>query len=134
MALGPIHDAAGVLLTANPGTLPSMLDAMLDWFQPMTFTTIVKTIVNFQVIETATNVNFYGVWQPFTAQQLMMKAEGQRMWKWFTVHSDPTLVLIPDEVVTYQGTQYRVKEKLDYTSYSYVEYHLIQDYTGAGPT
>lgn len=128
-----ISNASAILLTQNPGTLPNVGDALLNWFQPMVFTTIVKTIVNFQVVETETNVNFQGVWQPFTAQQLQMKPEGQRAWKWFSVHADPSLSLTTDEVITYQSTQYRVKGKTDYTGYGYIYYELVQDYTGSGP-
>ena len=62
-----------------------------------------------------------------------MKPEGQRAWKWFSVHADPSLSLTPDEVITYQSTQYRVKGKTDYTGYGYIYYELIEDYTGSGP-
>lgn len=129
----PILNANTIPLNQNSGTVPDVSDAMLDWFQPLTFTSIVKTVVNFQVVETPTNVSFLGVWQPFTARQLLLKPEGQRAWSWFTCHAQPELVLKADEVVTYLGVQYRVKEQTDYRLYGYVEYHLIQDYTGAGP-
>lgn len=129
----PISNAKDTLLNQNSGTLPNMSDALLDWFQKMTFTRIVKNIVNFQVVETPTNTDFQGVWQPSSPQALLMKSEGQRQWKWFTVHADPSLHLDPDEIITYLGTQYRVMNKLDYTEYAYIEYELIQDYTGSGP-
>jgi hypothetical protein len=133
-ALGPIQNGADTLLDQNPGTLPWVGDALLSYFQQMTFTQIVKTISpTFQVIETPTNVTFYGVWQPMGPQELRMKPEGQRAWRWFQLHADPTLVLTPDEVVTYHGDQFRVMKKLDYTNYGYNEYHLQQDYTGSGP-
>ena len=129
----PISNASNTPLNQNCGTLPDVSGALFSWFQPLTFTSIVKTVVGYQVVETPTNVTFQGVWQPFTAQQLSMKPEGQRQWKWFTVHAQPGLELIPDEVITYLGTQYRIKDKLDYILYGYVEYHLVEDYTGAGP-
>lgn len=128
-----ISSAADRLLTANTGTLPNVSGAMLDWFQPMVFTAVTKTVVNFKVVESANPVDFMGVWQPYSAQQLQMRPEGQRNWKWFTVHSTPDLILDPDQVVTYLGTQYRVKDKFDYTQYGYLEYHLVQDFTGSGP-
>lgn len=116
------------------GNLPYVGDTLLEYFQPMVFTTIVKTTVNFQVVETATSVTFRGVWQPFSAQQLNMKPHGQRAWPTFQLHSDTTLTLSPDDVVTYLGTQYRVMGKLDYSKYGYFEYHLVEDYTGSGPS
>lgn len=130
----PIQNAKDKTLTQNTGTMPNLVQALANWFQPMTFTTIVKIVEGFQSVETPTSVDFRGVWQPFTAQQLMMKPEGQRKWKWFTVHAETGLVLEPDEVVSYLGTQYRVKDKIDYTLDGYVEYHLIEDFTGSGPS
>lgn len=129
----PIFNAKDRPLSANTGTLPDMSGALLNWLQPMTFTLITKTVVNFKVVETPTMVDFQGVWQPFTAQQLMMKPEGQRRWLWFTCHALIGLILKPDEVVTYQGVQYRVMAKLDYKEYNYVEYHLVNDFSGSGP-
>lgn len=129
----PIQNASDIPLTQNQGNLPNMGDALLSWFQAMTFTVVTKQTVNFVVVETGTDVSFQGVWQPFGPQDLAIKPRGERDWKWFMVHADPTLVLSPDDVVKYQGTQYRVKEKLDYVPYGYVQYNLIQDFTGSGP-
>lgn len=129
----PIQNAKDVSLSQNSGTVPNMGDALLNWFQPITFTQIVKSIVNYQDVETPTNVSFLGVWQPLSPQDVLMKSEGQRIWKWFTVHTQIQLPLAPDDVLTYLGVQYRVKGKLDYSIYNFYEYHLVQDYTGAGP-
>lgn len=128
-----ISNANALNLNQNTGTLPDMQDAMRSWFQPMTFTRVQKTVVNFVVIETKTDTGFMGVWQPFTVQQLSMKPEGQREWKWFTVHAQLGLNLTPDEIVIYQSQQYRVMERLDYTLYGYNEYHLCEDYTTSTP-
>ena len=130
----PLHDAADVPLSKNPGTLPNMSDVIGNWFQLLTFDKVIKTIVNFNVVETTTPLMFQGVFQPFTKQKLMMKPEGQRLWKWFMVHAWPTLILNPDDVIIDQsGTQYRVMEKNDLKEYGFVEYDLVQDYTGSGP-
>lgn len=128
-----ISNAKDTPLNANSGTVPNVSGAILNWFQPMTFTTTVQTIVGFQVVDTPTDISFFGVWQPFTAQQLAIKPQGERDWLWFTVHAQPGLILTPDQLITYLGVQYRVKEKLDYQLYGYIEYHLIDDYTGSGP-
>lgn len=113
-------------------TLPNMNSTILDWLQPMVFTQIVKTVVNFNVVETPIDTNFLGIWQPFSDQQLEIKPEGQRDWTWFMLHAQPTLQLVPDDVVTYLGIQYRVKAKRDYTEYKYIEYHLIENYQQEG--
>lgn len=121
-------------LNALAGTVPQVGDAMLDWFQPMMFEPVEKTVSGYQVVETMTPIQFMGVWQPLTERQLMLKPEGQRAWSWFWVHADPSLTLEVDSVITYLGVQYRVMTHKDYRLYGYVEYHLIQDWEGAGPT
>ena len=132
--IGIIGNAASIPLNANSGTVPNVNDAIIDWFQPMVFGVVTKTVVNFQLVETKTSINFAGVWQPLTDRQLMIKPEGERAWKWFWLHADPSLILEPDAVVTYLGVQYRVMAQKDYRLYGYVEYQLVEDYTGAGPT
>lgn len=129
-----IKNASSIPLNQNSGTLPDVSGALLNWFQKMVFTRVTKKQVNYATVEEAENINFEGVWQVMSAQSLSMKPTGQRDWKWFTVHAQPSLILIPDEVITYQGTQYRVKDKIDYKEYGYVEYGLVQDYIGSGPT
>lgn len=126
----PIFNASSVLLNQNPGTLPNVSRALLNWFQPLNFVTIVKTVVNFAVVETLTTVNFLGVRQPFTPQMLLMKPEGERQWKWETIHALPGLILSPDDIITFLGVNYRVMQKLDWKEYGYVQYDIVQDYTG----
>jgi hypothetical protein len=128
-----IFNAKDRPLNLNSGTLPDVSGAMQDWFLPMTFVRVTKEIVNSRLVETRKNINFRGVWQPLSAQDLVMKPEGQRNWRWFMIHSTIDLILTTDEVIEYQGTQYRVKAVYDYKEYGYLNYHLAQDYTGAGP-
>lgn len=129
----PITNASSVLLSQNTGTLPYVGDAMLDYFQPMLFDVVTKTTVLGVVNETKVVTTFQGVWQPLSPQALQMKPEGQRAWTWFRVHADPSLALSPDDVIVYQGIQYRVMARYDYKIYGYNEFHLVQDYTNSGP-
>lgn len=110
------------------GNLPNVSDAMLDWFQPMTFVRIAKSIEDFGVSESREAIKFMGVWQPMGAQSLNMKPQGQRDWKWFQCHADVSLELKPDDMIKYLGVKYRVSAKLDYKRYGYMEYHLVEDY------
>lgn len=112
----------------NYGGVPNVGDTLLNYYQPMVFSKIVKTIDRFQVSEKVSSFKFMGVWQPFSFQQLNMKPIGQRDWKWFTCHSTPDLVLIPDDKIKFQGTKYRVMAKGDYSLYGFIEYQLVEDY------
>lgn len=124
----PIYNAKDIPLGQSYGGLPDVSGAMLNWFQNMTFIQIVKTVVNFQVVETPTKIDFQGVWQPFSPKQLALLPEGQRAWSWFMCHADPNLKLDTDEIIKYEGQNYRVMANNDYTHYGYREYHLVQDY------
>jgi hypothetical protein len=126
-----INNAANYPLgtAQNVGTLPDMSTTLLDYFQQMTFTVIVKTVVNYVLVETPTSTSFQGVWQPLSPQKIAMKDIGQREWQWNMLHADPSLSLSVDDEIVYNGTQFRVDSKTDYTSYGYIEYHLVNDYT-----
>ena len=128
-----ISNAANRPLFDKSGTVPDVSGAMQDYFQAMVFTPLVKTISGFQAVETASPINFQGVIQPFTERQLLLKPEGQRAWTWFWLHADPVLTLKVDDVVLFKGIQTRVMARKDYVLYGYVEYHLVQDWEGAGP-
>lgn len=128
-----IKNGSSTPLNASAGGVPNVSGAMQGWFQPMIFETVSKAVGAFQAIEVGTETEFMGVWQPYGPRQLNMLPEGQRLWKWFTVHSTVALGLVPDDVIKYLGTQYRVKSDKDYSLYGYYEYELIEDFTGAGP-
>lgn len=126
----------GNLIAAVGGSveLPDMSDALLSWLQPMVFTNITKSVVASQLVETPASVSFSGVWQPFSAAQLMIKPMGQRSWNWYMCHALTNLALETDDVVNYEGVQYRVMAQNPYPKYGFYEYHLVADYTGSGPT
>lgn len=124
----PIFNASSIPLSQTTGTLPNVQAGMANWFQSITFIQIVKTVVNFKVVETTTSIDFQGVIQPFTAQMLELKPEGQRNWIWKTLHAYPGTLLVPDDEGTIQGQNYRVMQKLNYQEYGYIEYHIVQDY------
>ncbi len=128
-----IGQGKNIPLNQRAGTFPNVGDALLDWFQPMVFGVVAKTTEGFQVVEDMVEINFQGVWQPLEARRLMLKPEGQRAWSWFWLHADPSLNLEVDNVIVYLGTQYRIMAKKDYKLNGYVEYELVQDFTGAGP-
>jgi hypothetical protein len=131
--MGTINNAANKPLFDKAGTTPDVSGALQDYFQPMQFTPLTKTVRGFQVVETPNPINFRGTWQSFTERQLFLKPEGQRAWSWFQLHSDPVLTLNVDDVVMWRGKQTRVMARKDYELYGYVEYHLVQDWEGTGP-
>lgn len=80
------------------------------------------------VTQEITTYKFYrAVKQPMN-EDLQIKMEGERSWKWFTIHATPDLILVTDDIIIFEGLRYRVMGKMDYKEYGYVEYHVIEDY------
>jgi hypothetical protein len=135
LPLQPIFNASSVTLDENPGTLPDMSGALLQLFQQLEFGLVTKTVVNFNVVETTTPLQFFGLWQPVSPYRtLEMNKDGQRKWTYFKLLALPTLELTVDSIILRENIQYRVMLKTDYTQYGYVEYMLVNDYEGSGPT
>lgn len=132
--MGTIINAANIPLSQQNTFTPDVSGAVQNYLQLMTFTRVTKTIVNFQVVETPMNTNFWGDIQQFSDQKLRMLPEGQRtQWQWWLMHCEPAVVLLPDDVVNYLGNQLRVMTKKDFTLYGYLEYTLQSDWSGSGP-
>lgn len=123
-----IFNAKDRPLNCNPGTLPNLSGALLNWFQRMTFTKVTKTVVDFQVVEQEDEYTALGVRLPMQPQQVVIKPEGQRSWRWEVVFATPDLILNPDEIIRFGSVKYRVMGKLDWKEYGYLEYHISQDF------
>lgn len=123
-----IVNAKDKSLTDNPSNLPNVSDALLQLFQPIKFTKVTKSLLNYSVTEVETSYDMMGVRQPLSAQKLAMKPEGQRQWQWEMIHAFPDLILIPDEIIVFNTVRYRVMEKFDWKEYGYVEYHIQRSF------
>lgn len=128
-----INNARDVPLNANTGTVPEMSETLAEWYQPMTFGLITKTIIAGQNVESVVNISFRGVWQPLHGRKLDMRPQGQRQWDSYMLHSDLALSLKIDDVVNYLGKQYRVMTKIDYSLYKYQYYELLENWKNSGP-
>ena len=111
--------------------LPQMGEVLPSWFQTLTFDLVTKTIVDYEVQETLLTITTQGVRQPMSAQQLSIKPEGQRAWKWETIHCLPDVKLKVDDIVIFDGVKYRVAERWNWAEYGYMEYHICQGYEGS---
>lgn len=118
------------LKTAQNG-LPDLSSALPGIFYPITAVTITKTPVDGIVQEIETSVATKGVIQPLTAQEVAMKPEGQRTWKWMDLHCLPDLILKPDDIVEIDALRYRVMAVYDLRQYGFMHYELGQNYEEA---
>ena len=124
-----VNGSSRPLVNGAAPTLPDVSGALGDLFQPISFGTVTKSIgTGFQVAEAVTTVNGLGTVQPFTERQLQILPEGQRAWTNLWCHTDPSVTLEVDSIVTYLGTPTRVMSVKDYSKYGYLEYRLVQDW------
>jgi hypothetical protein len=125
----PITNAKDRPLNQNVGTTPDLSGALLDWFQPMKFILLAKSVQAFKSKQFQNiPINTMGHWQPFQPRTLDIKQEGQRSWKWFRMYCFPGTGLDVDFIITYQGQNYRIMFINDYSLEGYQEFKLVQDY------
>lgn len=120
-------------INIQTGTVPDVSGALKDQFQLLVFTNIMKAAEAFQVVENPTSTSFWGLIQPFKPRDLLQKPEGERAWTWMKLWAEPVLQLQVDDLMTYLGVQTRVMARTNFTLYGYIEYVLVQDWTGSGP-
>lgn len=113
--------------------MPNMSATLSGWLIPLSFGVVTKVQNGFMTKEVVTYKNFYGVWQPLNTEQLKIKPEGERSWKWYWCHSQTDLGLKNDDTIIYLDKQYRVMGVKDYSLNGFYEYELIEDFQGAGP-
>lgn len=109
-------------------SLPNMGSTLEGWFQKLIIGLVDKTTVNNRTVETQTSIETRGVLQPLAIEQLEIKPEGQRSWKWFMLHCQPSLSLKTDDTAIIKGSRYRVMARFGFDDYGYVQYELVKDY------
>lgn len=109
--------------------MPNMSGTLNGWESPLTLVKITQNVVEGDVIQTETKINFLGVWQPLRDEQLQSKPEGQRSWSWYWIHAKAgTLNLQTQDKIIFQGKRYKVMSVKDYSLNGYIEYEVILDY------
>lgn len=126
---GLIFNASSKTLDKIAPTLPNMVETLGDWFQQITFTKIKKETINYQVVETLTEIAFMGVVENVAPSNLDIRQEGQRRWQYISVWASPELELELDDRFKYLDKTYRVMQKNDWSVYGYVQYECTEDYT-----
>lgn len=128
-----IINASNIPLNQLAGSVPNMQGALDNWYQPLTFTRVVKTTINFQVVETFVDISFRGVVQPLRDKELAILPEGQRAWCWLSVvaqcrPNDAIMTLDVDEVIQWNGKKTRIMARKHYGLYGFIKYRLVQDW------
>ena len=107
----------------------NMSDAFSGLVQQAQFAVVKYVKQDGDTVESAEAVGtFLGSLQPLHARQLLVKPEGWRKWKWFTLFTNANQELtVGDFVRDTRGLQYRIMAKSDWgTQGSFNEYQIIQ--------
>lgn len=105
---------------------PDMGEAFQEWSDATTFLVITKSLVDGDLVETpGTETAFDMLLYPMKAQQVAMKPEGQRSWRWMTGVSAYQLK-IDDIVKDEDGVKYRVAGIEPYVKAGFYVYELTE--------
>lgn len=106
-----------------------VLDTTIEGFsESLQFRIIVKTVTDHEVVETSLTpvvLWFDGHVQPLHDKALLVKPEGERKWKWWTLWTDLELE-VDDVIVDRNGREYRVMKDQDWSQSGFHQYQLIE--------
>lgn len=130
-----IFNAKSLSVADAVSPVPTMRSTLLGWFRQLELVKVVKKTVGVRTVEVEVPLPALGVWQPLSAEELNLKKEGERSWRWFSITASTDLVLLTDDIIARSGVRYRVMGKWDYTDEGFVTYHVINafDLKGGGP-
>ena len=112
--------------------LPCLSAPVENWSQPIEFQIVGKRQVDFKTVETFITKMGKGVIRPLSPQQLALKPEGERAWRWKVIHSAFTLELNVDDVIQIDSIRYRVMSKTDSAQYGYFKYEIAEAFIRGG--
>ena len=105
---------------------PHVLQVLGRWNRQVKLEVIKKVVSDFDVKETVVvEQAFWAILTPMVTQKLLLKPEGQRSWKYWSMWSKTDLKLdwmLRDE----QCKEYRVMEKTDWRQAGFFEYELAE--------
>jgi hypothetical protein len=108
--------------------IPKIQTALNGWESPITLIKVTQSVVDYVTVETKENISFQGVIQPLTAEALQIKPLEMRSWEWLMIHTRINIELQTNDLIEYEGKQYKVMFAKDYSLNNYYEYHLVENY------
>ena len=109
--------------------LPSLTSAIDTISQRIYFKQVSKSIVDYENSEAVSSMQWCpGSIQPMPAEELLVKPEGQRSWKYWRLFTQQTL-LQDNELIDSNNRRYRVMATEDWTQAGFKIYQLSE-----GPT
>jgi hypothetical protein len=127
----PLINANALTLQQNVGGLPDVSAAVMTLLQPVSVDLVFQQMINgyYKPIKNLT-VNTQACIQPLP-QELAIKMEGERNWRWNLIHILPNVDLNNNDLITLFNIQYKVMKKENWAKYGYLTYIVVENFTNA---
>ena len=108
--------------------MPDVSDAIRQFEETLQFQIVKKAVADHQLAQSSKvrpDLWFEGILEPLHPRELLVKTEGERKFKWWTMWSDIDLNvdwIVKDE----KGISYRVMATTDWRDGGYRQYQLIE--------
>lgn len=126
----PLINAKSLSLPQNVGGLPDVGAAVMSLLQPVTVKVGIQQLVNGYYKPIFTNISTQASIQPLP-QELAIKMEGERNWRWHLIHILPNVNLNNNDLITLFGIEAKVMKKENWTQYGYISYIVVEDFNNA---
>lgn len=120
-------NAKDLTLPNNVGGLPDVGAAVMALLQPVSVGLVVQQLINGYYEPISTVVQTQASIQPLP-QELAIKMEGERNWRWSLIHILPNVVLNNNDLITLFGIQYKVMKKENWAQYGYLDYFVVENF------
>jgi hypothetical protein len=132
-----------------PVSFPDVSEAVWGLTEHITFVVVTRQAADFEAVENLGDNSGYGQGpygfgpyggglvdpsgifdgslQPLKPQSLMLKPEGQRSWRWWTLWTE-SFMNVGDKIVDYYGKRYKIMSTANWSGGGYYEYELVEGF------
>jgi hypothetical protein len=95
--------------------------------QPVNVMTVTQQMINGYYKPISQTIATQASIQPLP-QELALKMEGERNWRWSLIHILPNVDLQNNDLITLFGIQYKVMKKEAWFQYGYLAYYVVEGF------
>lgn len=118
-------NAKNLQLPNNVGNLPDVSAAVMELLQPVTVEVIIQQMINGYYEPISKMIATQATIQPMK-QELAIKMEGERNWRWSMIHILPNVDLQNNDFITLFGIKYKIMGRENWFQYGYIMYHVVE--------
>ena len=124
-----IVNARDKKLNSQVSGQPDLSWAVDGWFEFIFFVHVQTQLIDGFSQDILVPIKTKGQIVPMSQEQVNMKPEGARAWRWLTIHTSPDVILNPNDRIMVDDVNYRVKGIWDYRRNGFFIYECGEDFT-----